>query len=1097
MITFNIIISALILLVSSNVSLASECKIRVEYNAGSAVFQNIIALPEQTYQPGGWQSFSQEHITKIENTGRNDLLIRTRNVVTNQIAEYHTVNSGPLTIWFPLPNFTGTALHQVRCLNYSTIHDATDIIAEFGVSAQNLINKTEEAAIDMVQDAKNNLLALADPVTYQNFIQDMNQKQQQVEQKWQELQQLAAEGMDVADLVLSEHFPELHAAIEASNNVTIDLQWAILETYGNNLQAFQQKLRVIDQKLGVSDLAGEMASINPEEHFPEVIALGTSACEIDPSAFNEVTTEMNRFHDLLSRFMEELANRADLPGIPFTQSDIDQLNRLLSSPPCIDELDEARRLLVNDLQSFVRYVQSIKENLEIWQRRWFIRGHEELFQESQRLAQTSAELAEHLIQQHILEQEAHQAKSDMDESHERLGRIHGRAGHTIDLLVVRVDLMVPSPDYLFAPNDEEQIKQQIEEHQKTVDHYEAAVLARENNLQQIQRLSTDWLSDVSSLAAAVSRVRIAAPTVRRFIDLVNDQPRLNLPGSSIRLVQSCIAGINRNLQTASAIFSNGFSTFYGDLASFAESMIPEQLGIVQQHNYEIFGQVYSDIQNFREMGSVSVDLLQSSQQLLHTARTLSGLDFPDVVLTPSPAGPVPIPYPNSMGFENELRTGYEQFLASLERFNLTMSTIYPDIEVYIEIFSKMNSSLEENRSDLTAAAMELQNYSVNLERLLHGLLITGPSISDCVAEINQLGYAAVSTYDQRINAFALLIQEMLPDPVPDEVRSRITNLIRLTGQQIGDIMNHHLVIFEKAKNQQMTMIQVGLAQYDFLTFTALLQVGNQEAAFTFLNQAFERIENIEIETQELRRYLQTIANNHHEAEQELRQLKDWARTNTGEVANDIADLQLAAQNISPILQNTDQVLALIPLWMDAKTATPARIQSLVTNEIAQRLEQMRPQIESGLQSFYSHSSAAVSCAQDVVIHRTSIAGHSVANSVNQAMSDIIASAPVVFNNLQNLLNPVQSVMNSVEQVLNTGKSLIQQAQQAPQTAKNNFENAVANTSTLMQQSVTCVNQRSDQIQSNINELNSMFAEIEGFQIQQPIQMHFISFPIQN
>ncbi|TVP99659.1 MAG: hypothetical protein EA359_16805, partial [Balneolaceae bacterium] len=555
----------LILFAGAEMLIAQECKISVEYNAGNAFVQNISTI-ERSYSPGSWQSFSQEHITKIENTGRNDLLIRTRNVATNQTAIYHTINNGQQTIWFPLPNFAGTALHEVQCLSYATIHDAAELISGFGGGVQNFLTEAETAARNAANEAKNDLLALADPAAYQNFQQEMNQKQQQLNQKWQELLQLAAEGMDEADMVLSEHFPELHAAIEATNNLNIDLQWAILETYGNNLEALQQKLREIDRKLGVSDFAGELASINPEEHFPELFALGAASCEIDPSLFNEAANEMNRFHDLFSRFMEELANRADLPAMPFTQSDIDQLNRLLTQPPCLDELVEARRLLADDLQSFVRYVQDIQANLEIWQRRWFIRGHEELFQESQRLAQTSAELAEHLVQQHTLEQEANQAKREMDDSHKMLGQIHGRGGQSINLLVVRIDLMVPSPDYLFAPNDEEQIKQQIEEHQKTIDNYEAAVLARENNLQQIQRLSADWLSGVSSLAASVSSVRITAPTVRRFIDLANNQPSLNLPASSVRLLRSCLTDINQNLQTASAIFSNGFRTFYDDLA---------------------------------------------------------------------------------------------------------------------------------------------------------------------------------------------------------------------------------------------------------------------------------------------------------------------------------------------------------------------------------------------------------------------------------------------------------------------------------------------------------------------------------------------------
>jgi hypothetical protein len=1082
------LITALILFGFANVSEASECKIRVEYNAGSAIFQNIIALPEQTYQPGGWQSFSQEHITKIENTGRNDLLVRTRNVLTNQIAEYHTVNSGPLTIWFPLPNFTGTALHQVRCLNYSTIHDATDIIAEFGGGPQNLIQQTEAAATQMVMDTKNSLLILADPDTYQNFIVDLDQKRQQLDQKWNELQQLAIEGLDVGEQFIQEYFPELHTAIEASSDVTIDLQDAVLENYRQNLSNFQSKLQEIDQKTGISDEINKRLSVNIEEYFPEVFALGNAQCAIDPAVYDHTVREMEHFYMLLTNFLQAVGNRIDLPDAPLSGNEITQIAQLLSKPSCMDELQEAQNVMMDELKTFMATAGDLILNVKSWQSRWFAENEQQIFEKSRRFVEVSERLINSLERQMQLESRATEFEITLEQ--------HTTFSISFISDFISLDTFTDLAMAQLAIENEQSEKEQIIRQQIDYsDRYEQAEETRQRGRENLRRELDGWQREMDSLAALLSRTRISEPPVLDFLGYANNPEMLSIPSESSRLLRSCMQSFRSDINTALGMITEGYHNFNSMMKELSDQVLPEQLGIVLQYQNEAFARAMVDIRQIGDLRPLVSEYLQSAVSLAQTSEKL--LDF-EVALVPSTFGPIATPYPNFPGFEEEFRTTYELYFQETERLNEAITGILPGIEEYLDLLSEMNAAFEENRSELTTAAMELSNYSINVLELMRSLYNTSLSVRECTGETFPLVQAAALTFETRMENFIRDLNEMLPPPMPDEVRQRISNLLQLTNQQIEQILNPHpLVMLEDANNRRNTALQVAFTQADFLNFTAFLQTGNQDLAMEYLDSAVNRMAEIDIETTQLRAYLQQIQDTHREALHELELLKEWARIESGEIVNDIHELGMASLNLSPVIQMTDSLLALLPLWVEAKNATPARLQSIVTNEIAQRLEQLRPQVESGIQNFYSYSAAAASCGQDVIGYYTSIAGHSVANSVNQAMANIVGSAPVVFSNLQNLLNPVQSVMNSVEQVINSGKSLIQEAQQSPQTAKNNFDIVVSSAKDMMEQSMVCVNQRSDEIQSTINELNSMFAEIEGFQIQQPIQMQFISFPIQN
>ncbi len=133
------------------------------------------------------------------------------------------------------------------------------------LAAQNLISDAQSAAEQGAQDAKGSMLALVNVANYQTFQQQVEQSQQQMEQQWEELQQLAAESSEVGEIVISQHFPELYEAIQATGSININIPAAALKTHEQNLDNLQVKLQEMDQKYEVSSNISAFTNINLEE----------------------------------------------------------------------------------------------------------------------------------------------------------------------------------------------------------------------------------------------------------------------------------------------------------------------------------------------------------------------------------------------------------------------------------------------------------------------------------------------------------------------------------------------------------------------------------------------------------------------------------------------------------------------------------------------------------------------------------------------------------------------------------------------------------------------------------------------------------------
>lgn len=1066
----------LILMCFSATSLYSQqCEIEYTWVEGS--WPNQVEKTEtETVSAGVNKSMNQMHITQIVNKGRNDAKITTRNNATNADAVYHTINNGSQTIWFPLPNFAGTRLHRISCQSYATIHDADDVLAEFNGSAQNLVNKAREFAEEGANNAKNTITGLVNVASYNNLQQQFEQGKQNMDQKWQELQQLAAESGEIGNLIMSQHFPELHEALDATANTNINISKDLLEVHDQNSKNLLAKLREMDDKYMVSSNLNILTSIKLETQFPEFFALNSAGCSIDNSLFNQFGNDFNRLADLLRNALEELITEADLPLFSFTADEMNRLTGILAAPPCLKELEENHKLILQDLNNFMEFVKSIEVNLNEWQASWFARGNEDVYEESRRLLNSTQSMLQMLGRQIELEFAAQEAKDEMDESFERLGGSYGRftvAG-------------APMPNFInivLNSNDSDRIDQDLENHRAAVETYERALNQRDRGWQNLGRSATGWAQDLSSLASSVSRLRLRFDPLGDFIQLSANRISLNVPTETIRLAQSCVTSMKDSITTTITIFGDAFGRYFSDLNERLQKMIPDELYMALNMRFDVI----SDIQN---NFNAHIDLANKTGVLANSYSQMAG-NYMDlgVTLAQNPAEPR---YLENVSLKVDAVAGNAEKLSSdYNSFQAALADAKPGINATMSAMIELRTSLQSHSITLPPALAELLAYTVSLEEALKNMDNMSKSITDCVAMQIDLTWEFLNTFPQRNAAFAALIAELTINMIPDDVKLRIGNLIELTGNQVSNHieLGGALIVYNDLRGQAFNSA-MNAAMSAFIP----VPQPNSEAALQELIQAFEAMY---AQAEVLNSIFQNISTTDQQTVQEISQLRVWAMNQKSEIVQDVLDLNQIVFDVSPVLASIEQVQSLGPLWNAAAVQTPIRLGNLVTNEIAEKLEALRPQIESGLQSLATQTIAAVSCASDAIQARSQVANQSVNTAVTQATADISNSAVTVYNNLISLTNPTNNLLNSVETVLNTGKSLIEDVQNSKANGKQTFENLVSSSYNQIETSKACVNTRSAAIQGLIDDLGVYYAEIEGPQQLPQVQFKIIQISGQN
>lgn len=1066
-----IFLTVLLALFTHQTLYSQGCEITVEHNAGNAFVMDIKSNKE-SYSPGGWVSYSQAHITKIENTGRNDLMVRTRHSNGNT-DEYHTINNGNQTIWFPLPNFSGTSLHQVRCLSYSTIHDTNDLISDFGGSAQNLINEAQSAAQQGAENVRDNIIALVNEANYQNFQQQVGQAQQEMAQQWEELQQTAAENADIGELVLSEHFPELHEAIQATTSLNVNIPEAVLQTHEQNLENIQIKLQEMDQKYEVSSNISTFANIDLRDYFPELFAIEEYQCTINTDLLDQFENEFNRFLTDFGQLMEVLISEADLPVFGFTARETDQLRRLQIYPPCLDEMEKANQTIVEDLNRFLDFVTAIRDNLNGWDVRWFARGNEAVYEDSRKLLESSERLIRLLVRQRQLEHNTTQAKEEMDESYEQLQYGYGRSEN-----LNAVDMTEHIIDVVINPRDSEKIQQDLDNHQTAVERYERALNARELGWQNLQREAVTWTDSAASLANALTRLRLDVRVITDFNRLMDRPLTLEFPAESLRLAQSCITTTNKNFTTILNIFSNAFERYLADWRDKMQFAVPDEFYLALRLHYEIFAEIHANLNAQAEFAASAVTLSGSYLQLAEAYHDLG------ILLIQDPTNPHFITL-----IENRLETVSDRaqdVSSDSNSFNQAWANASPNIDAILNATIEFKTTLE-SRLTLRPEFRELFNTLLTIESIQNGLVDMSESVNTCVSGKLDLVKEATDTFPQRSQAFIDLISGMALDTVPDEIKESIANLVMLTDMQISNYadLRSWEVVEEELANGQSFVMATAFAPLDFVQFHndfifALIPIP-QPDAMPKLESLVQSFDDMVIETQELRAVIENIIETDQMAAQELQTLAMYARTQHEEMSKDMAELQWIVFDGSPIASEIEKMQDVAALWIVAGIETAERITGLGNgvSELALRLADLRPQVEQAMQNLGSQTAAAISCASEAIQARSGIANQSINTAVTQATADISLEANSVFYDLQNLLNPTSNLLSSVQQVIDAGQNLIQEVQQSASAGQSTFENLVAGSYQQMQNAISCVDTRSDIIQQRIDELTGYYNEIQG------------------
>lgn len=294
---------ALVLLAASGAAAAAdECRLKFRVNNSASTFT-------ETLNAGASRTLSRNGLIEALNEGRNDLVLTLENMGAQ--TSVALLRSGTLTLLLPPTTlFTGQKLQAVQCRTYATVLDSQQALSRFANPAQ-AVAQAAAVAQTQIEQAREQALSVYDPQKAVADMEDLLGAMTAIQQKMTQAGTVSrthapapAPAPEPA-ATLAARFPELAAALEASDNLRAGVPAHVVADARTRSAALLEKLQALDRRYRVGAATPAVAVPTLAQHFPEVEALRTSACRVEPPPLPHFDVQARAFaSDLRTRLAQ-------------------------------------------------------------------------------------------------------------------------------------------------------------------------------------------------------------------------------------------------------------------------------------------------------------------------------------------------------------------------------------------------------------------------------------------------------------------------------------------------------------------------------------------------------------------------------------------------------------------------------------------------------------------------------------------------------------------------------------------------------------------------------------------------------------------------
>lgn len=1040
-------LAALLLALLGAQPAAAQQICEARYRIGSSNTWNFVSL-----SPGQNWTGTVNNLRDIENVGRNDLVVRTSGI-GGIIADNRLVaNVGGGTLVLPPAVFNGLQLQRITCLQYATVYDAGDYLQEFGTSAGELAQRMADTASARAAQAQ-----VVAGTIFSAMMEQLEQQAQATYQAtltaWQDFQAGVQTMVTLPPAIVEQHFPELHAALVATQDYTYGLPATTTALWTSHAQGARNALLALDASLGVSSTVGQVAAIDLATAFPELHALMNTACTLDPAPWNRLGDRYAQVEGALQTLGATVAGLWPSEIADPLLRDLQAVARRMAQGPCDADLAALARSMAADRQALTTYLQNAQQAIRGVDVRSLARGQEEFGRGLEALGTSTGSLLQLLLEQERLEQAVEFRAVEVRQAQEQLvgsdpGDRTGPAWLYRDYWERRA-----------RQGDPDQLEADAQALVTATGRYEEAVRAREAGWMQVGAAWERWQQDAAAVAGLVPRLEVQVRGVDELVRALSGPPALRTPARAVSEATACLSEAVRRL-----------SAEFRELQGISGRLLQAVIAAFEMPSLP--PEVAEQLQRTLAAHAVAASRAAAVAGAFQTLAVRTGAVQASVVRL---AGVLSTD-PGDRDYMNRVDTellGVRTAAEALVEARAGLQTAWNDFQQADGTFRGEAATLAGMilpSSPLGRAVATLQGAMDDLTRDLNAVGAGFQSAAECTgllaSRVDAARQAAPARLRTYLESVAVILGEAASALVPPAVRSALDDAIAASGALVaawGGVAQRAGVVGQRAEALAAAYVTLnsGLLTSTGVDQTAARVQAVRDAANAFWEEAYLLLQA-----------RGEVAGPQAQFVSSLQALGSAMGSAGMNAAWQGAGITYSAVDLNLISGEYDKAQLLAERWGSAATTFPQRLAAFVG--MGSTVSAIQPQMTSILNTMQGHSQQLTSCVSQGISARTAILSPTLVNqAMSQATSGFQAQAQGVIQDLQGLVPPSANILDQVASVFQAAASLRTRIQGMGSTAASAFQTLAAPAITQAQAAAGCVQQRSGQMTVLANQAQAL------------------------
>jgi len=1027
---------------------AQDCEVR--YRVGTSNTWQFISL-----NAGGVWNGTVNNLRDIENVGRNDFMVRTSGAFGIRADNTLIANVGGGTIVLPPAVWTGLQLQRISCRSYATVYDSGSFLQQFGTSAAALADTALADARKAAEGARDQAVAIFNSGV-EALAAGAEARLAQTSAAWQAFRDSVTAAAGLIPIVVEQHFPELHVALTATGEWSWGLGPSTVALWTSHAQGAKDAILALDASLGASAALQEAFTVDMARDFPEVYALLSTSCSLDPAPFLRAGDRLNQ----LAAGLQALGSATMEAVWPSAIADplLDGLWGIASRMargPCDPDLRSLAASLQADRGALQTYLTDAQRALQAVDARSLARGQEEFGNGVAALGRDTGALLQMLLDQEQLEQAVEFRATEVRQASERLVGETGR----------REGVELFSPQYWerrSRQGDEDELEREAEALLQATERYEAAVRAREAGWVRIGDSWGRWTRDAAGLVALVPRLEIQVRGTDELVRVLSSPPRLSTPARALREASSCmgqaVQGLRAELTELRRLTQDLLSALK-DAFEF-QGLSPE----LQERLVRIQNLLGETIQRAAALEAASRDLGIQAGAVAGSVGALSGQLAQD---------------PADSQYMDRVEMRLDNVRSSAEGLVDARAAASAALAGFLDAQKELGNELQTFLPQLPVGQIR-----ADLERGWNDVVLDAQAVQagaqSALACAEDLRVRAVQARTATPERAGMVVRQALA-VLADAAAANLPPSLRAEMDATLAAADALLAAYGSAAGQ---VVQVGqkaavFAAVPVTSAVDLIQGGESSGG----NPALSLMEDARSAAMDFWMTSLLLLQVRHQ----LQGPQNAFATRLGALAVEVgaagngaawgaAGIAWQAVDLDLISGEYEKAQYLAERWGSAVYTFPTRLAALVGVSLPPALTQIQPSVTLALNQMQGHVSAMNQCVAEGGASRTALQAQTLVNTAaSQAVQGFQAEAQGVITDLTALLTPSLNLLDTVANVFSRASALRDRLLGMGSTGAGNFQSLASTAVQGVTEAAQCLQTRSGQVTSLENQVTSQMA----------------------